>query len=311
MVLRITKAALARVYHTTNIAKPPFSEFGLSFHYKPTHVDYGAGAPAGDAVFKDPDCRYLEFIDPVTKERKIGLKIWADSSLMASTYVYNTPTSVVRWFDAKTNTTKFVTVNRLSHTGEYEIDPVSGLPLNPMGRTGVTGPGKCGRFGPNHAVDPIVGYRRGAVFYFVAVRRKDTGEAAFPGGMVDPGECATATLKREFAEEAGANGVSDELNACFDTAVEVYRGPVDDPRNTDNAWLETIAKFIDVSEMMAKCPEKLQLASGSDAADVFWAEATLDIKGNLEVYVRGQKVELYASHAEILLKALPLFKLMK
>ena len=28
---------------------------------------------------------------------------------------------------------------------------------------------------------------------------------------------------------------------CFDVFTKIYRGYVDDPRNTDNAWMETIA----------------------------------------------------------------------
>jgi hypothetical protein len=37
--------------------------------------------------------------------------------------------------------------------GDYLTDP---LPLNPRGRTGLQGRGVLGRFGPNHAVDPVV-----------------------------------------------------------------------------------------------------------------------------------------------------------
>merc|ERR1719454_1876218 len=44
-------------------------------------------------------------------------------------------------------------VNRMSHTGKYNV--VDNFPLNPMGRTGITGRGLLGRFGPNHAADPI------------------------------------------------------------------------------------------------------------------------------------------------------------
>lgn len=36
----------------------------------------------------------------------------------------------------------------------------------------------------------------------VAIQRLDNDMWAIPGGMVDPGEKATATLKREFTEEA-------------------------------------------------------------------------------------------------------------
>lgn len=45
-------------------------------------------------------------------------------------------------------------VNRKSHEGEYEV--VDGVPLNIRGRTGMIGRGLLGRWGPNHAADPIV-----------------------------------------------------------------------------------------------------------------------------------------------------------
>lgn len=38
--------------------------------------------------------------------------------------------------------------------GAYKI--VNKVPLNPIGRTGVRGRGVLGRWGPNHAADPIV-----------------------------------------------------------------------------------------------------------------------------------------------------------
>jgi ADP-ribose pyrophosphatase len=38
--------------------------------------------------------------------------------------------------------------------GQYEI--VNKLPQNPIGRTGIIGRGLLGRWGPNHAADPVV-----------------------------------------------------------------------------------------------------------------------------------------------------------
>lgn len=54
------------------------------------------------------------------------------------------------------------------------------------------------------------------------------------GGMVDAGENVSATLKREFIEEALNGKVDDELIDGFfkNTHEEIYRGYVDDPRNT-------------------------------------------------------------------------------
>ena len=45
-------------------------------------------------------------------------------------------------------------ISRVSFLGPYEV--VDGLPLNPKGRTGLYGRGLLGRWGPNHAVDPLV-----------------------------------------------------------------------------------------------------------------------------------------------------------
>ena len=81
-------------------------------------------------------------------------------------------------------------VNRRSHTGQYEI--VDGAPRNPLGRTGITGRGDLGLWGPNHAVDPIVtrwkqGKNEAKVLEWIAVQR-ESGEWAIPGGMVRANE---------------------------------------------------------------------------------------------------------------------------
>ena len=64
----------------------------------------------------------------------------------------------------------------------------------------------------------------------------------------------------------------------------VYRGYVDDPRNTDNAWMETTAFHF-------HCPPELgavlQLRQGDDAKAVVW----LDISESEPRYAA-----LYASH---------------
>lgn len=46
------------------------------------------------------------------------------------------------------------TINRRSFRGLYKI--VDDRPQNPEGRTGLKGRGVLGRWGPNHAADPIV-----------------------------------------------------------------------------------------------------------------------------------------------------------
>ena len=85
-----------------------------------------------------------------------------------------------------------------------------------LNKIGLIGRGHLGRWGPNHAADPIVTrWKRNKkgeivrsqntnkqILQFVAIQRKDTNEWAVPGGMRDPGEKISRTLVREFAEEA-------------------------------------------------------------------------------------------------------------
>jgi ADP-ribose pyrophosphatase len=40
-------------------------------------------------------------------------------------------------------------IDRRSHLGKYDV--IGGMPRNPVGRTGVSGRGLLGRWGPNHA----------------------------------------------------------------------------------------------------------------------------------------------------------------
>lgn len=218
------------------------------------------------------------------------------------------------WADPEIGSSKFKPlwnkldgkVDRRSHEGEYQL--LDGWPLNPHGRTGLSGRGRLGRWGPNHAADPVVTrWKRDAaggkllndktqlpVLQFVAIARRDSGEWAIPGGMVDPGELVSATLRREFCEEA-MNSLSlgkeahckleSSLETFFSRGTEVYRGYVDDPRNTDNAWMETVAYHFhdDTGTVVGQ----FSLEAGDDAAKVRWT----DIGGDLC---------LYASHSDLL-----------
>ncbi|KAK9752592.1 NUDIX domain [Popillia japonica] len=201
-------------------------------------------------------------------------------------------------------------INRKSHEGEYALQ--NGRPLNIRGRTGISGRGTLGRWGPNHAADPIVTRWKMddgvkilhhktnlPILQFCAIQRRDNNEWAIPGGMVDPGETVTATLKREFQEEAlnsleaNAEQLEKDRNLVadffkegtevyradfFKEGTEVYRGYVDDPRNTDNAWMETVAyNFHDDTNSSVG---KFALQAGDDAKSVQW----MDVDENLALY---------------------------
>ncbi|MBM4402637.1 MAG: NUDIX domain-containing protein [Candidatus Cloacimonetes bacterium] len=164
----------------------------------------------------------------------------------------------------------------VSYEGVIRYDK-EGYPLNPRGRTGIRGRGLLGKHGPNFAADPIVtrvNVTTGQL-EILLIQRSDTGEMAIPGGMVDYGEKVSSTLRREFKEEAGT-----ELD--FGDAELVYQGYVDDPRNTDNAWMETSVYHLHLEERgMDVFPE-----AGSDAVSAQWVVANQENLRNL-----------YASHS--------------
>ncbi|KAL1138475.1 hypothetical protein AAG570_008538 [Ranatra chinensis] len=197
-------------------------------------------------------------------------------------------------------------VDRRSHMGFYTF--WGGYPQNPCGRTGLRGRGLLGRWGPNHAADPVVTrWKRGQdghqitdkmtnkpLLQFIGIRRRDCGQWAIPGGMVDPGELVSTTLKREFLEEAlntleldteGQENIEKLLGDFFSWGAEIYKGYVDDPRNTDNAWIETVVyNFHDDKGVIVG---SLPFSAGDDAISVKW----LDVSNALN---------LYASHSDFI-----------
>ncbi|KAL4223959.1 ADP catabolic process [Mactra antiquata] len=199
---------------------------------------------------------------------------------------------------------KINNVDRKSYEGP--IDVKDGFPRNPKGRTGIIGRGRLRRWGPNHAADPIVTrWKRDEdeqivkidgrpVLQFVAVQRKTCGSWALPGGMVDPGDNKTATLIKEFGEEAlntleasdeEKEMINNKLKTFFENGITIYKGYVDDPRNTDNSWMETKAK--NFHDDTGTSVGAFELNAGDDAADCKW----MDIDSSLN---------LYASHTDFL-----------
>uniref|UniRef100_A0A914GY43 Nudix hydrolase domain-containing protein n=1 Tax=Globodera rostochiensis TaxID=31243 RepID=A0A914GY43_GLORO len=171
-------------------------------------------------------------------------------------------------------------VDRTSYHGNYKLS-ADGRPLNPFGRTGLRGRGLFGRWGPNHAADAIVSRRlTNGQLQFVAIERHDTGELALPGGMLNIGEQPLEAAVREFCEETLGNRPVAKLAGFWGTGRTVYRGYVDDHRNTDNAWGETMAvNFHDTEGLL----DDVQLVGGDDAKSARWVGI-------------GQNLKLYASH---------------
>ncbi|XP_067153500.1 ADP-ribose pyrophosphatase, mitochondrial isoform X2 [Apteryx mantelli] len=141
----------------------------------------------------------------------------------------------------------------------------------------------------NKIAHPVTGKN---ILQFVAIKRRDCGEWAIPGGMVDPGEKISATLKREFGEEAlnslqkspkEKEELEKQLHRLFSQEpFVVYRGYVDDPRNTDNAWMETEA--VNYHDESGETMDNLPLEAGDDAGKVKWVDIS-------------EKLKLYANHS--------------
>lgn len=163
------------------------------------------------------------------------------------------------------------------------FDVVHGVPRNPAGRTGRTGR-DLGRWGENQAADPIVVAPANDGRRVLLIRRSDCGAWAIPGGMVDPGESAPAALVRELREETG-------VDLAGVTPVVLARAYVDDPRNTDEAWIcSTVALY--------SVDTELDTVAGSDADDArWWPFDSLEV---LRRALRAAGEELYPAHEALL-----------
>ncbi|XP_038209874.1 ADP-ribose pyrophosphatase, mitochondrial-like [Zerene cesonia] len=238
------------------------------------------------------DTDFTEYKPPFYTAPSIVGKPWADPDIGAHNF---NP----KWNELDGE------VDRTSYIGQYKI--INKFPLNPIGRTGICGRGVLGRWGPNHAADPVVtrwhiDSNNKKVLQFIAIKRRDTGEWALPGGMVDPGEKVAATAIREFQEEAmnslqasndEKEALREKLKDFFSGGIEIYSGYVDDPRNTDNAWMETVA--FNFHDDTGSVVGNLHLQAGDDAIGVRWVDVTPDLK-------------LYASHKEIVDAVLDRYK---
>ena len=117
----------------------------------------------------------------------------------------------------------------------------------------------------------------------LAIQRRDNGQWAIPGGMVDAGEEISRTLTRELTEETG-------VSLDMSRGRLIYRGYVDDPRNTDNAWIETTVRHLHLDTAEAAT---LEPQAGSDARTVNWLPLT---ERSLQ--------KLYAGHGYFVVSAL-------
>ncbi|XP_067842996.1 transient receptor potential cation channel subfamily M member 2-like [Heptranchias perlo] len=124
-------------------------------------------------------------------------------------------------------------------------DTIAESDRNPRGRTGLRGKGSLRCFGPNHAMYPIITrFKRNSddcvpvkgpksLLEFLVVRYPGE-DWDLPAGILDPGETFPKSLKLILNPK-----ILDMFQNLLKEAIQIYSGYVDDPRNTDDAWIET------------------------------------------------------------------------
>ena len=123
---------------------------------------------------------------------------------------------------------------------------ISGSPLNPQGRTGLVGRGAFYSWGPNKAIDPIVTRfdpDKPGQLQVLCKWRADDENWGLPGTMMQRGESEDQSLRRALQDVAKVldHQQKELMEKFFHSAVTILQSYVDDPRNTDNAWIETTA----------------------------------------------------------------------
>jgi ADP-ribose pyrophosphatase len=159
-----------------------------------------------------------------------------------------------------------------------------GRPLNPTGRTGLTGRGMLNKWGPTIAADAVLSRvnQTNQKLEVLLVDREDTGEPAFPGGKLKDGETGRQAAGRELVEECNVNGIDSSLML----AKLVYKGYVDDSRNTDNAWMESWVYHYHLTDDESA---GVTVEAGDDAVKAHW-----------EVLEESLYNSLFASHGRYL-----------
>lgn len=181
-----------------------------------------------------------------------------------------------------------------------------GRPLNPL-RTNTMphGRGLLGKWGPNRAVDVLLTAVFGGEVHVLVVKRRDTAQYAFVGGMCATGTHPLVQGLQELREEALSKLTPAQgayLETCLANYVHLCDEPMKDPRNTRHAWMEVTAFHIHIpDEHMARALE-LQPAEHEDATEARWARV-----GNRKLWpttAHGGALDMYADH----LKYLPLLR---
>ncbi|CAF2382637.1 unnamed protein product [Rotaria sp. Silwood2] len=168
--------------------------------------------------------------------------------------------------------TTWITSSEDKTSTTYRIDTQLSIPLNPMGRTGLRGRGALIRWGPNKSIMAVVTRwktHRGQfaivdgqrILEALVFKDKLTNDFKLPGGKILGIESPYGAICRSFNKLAFKDNDSEhslsvqekDMIEHFESFAHssiltsepsgfeshmVYRGYIDDLRNTDNAWVE-------------------------------------------------------------------------
>lgn len=144
-----------------------------------------------------------------------------------------------RWADPE----DISTLSRELKSRDVDKTDEEGRPLNPRGRTGIAGRGALGLWGPNPSVSVVfvrVNPISGDLDILLGIR-ESSGLLETPQGFVLPNESDVEAAVRVMTTETGQR----LEGASFD---EIHTGYMYDPRQTDNAWVETHALLVQAAE---------------------------------------------------------------
>ena len=127
--------------------------------------------------------------------------------------------------------------------------------------------------GPNYTADSVI---INPIAQKILLIKRSSGEWALPGGFINSKEESFTAAIRETKEETGT--------IISDNPILIYKGLVNDPRNSQTSWIETSAYLFIVNELS-------EVSGRDDAIDAAWLPLN-----NLP--------KLYASHDEIVTRAI-------
>jgi len=147
--------------------------------------------------------------------------------------------------DDNTENVKWNEGDRVSYNGHYVVK--QGVPLNPQGRTGISGKGVLERWGPNYVSVPIITRFLHSTTNTSLEAELEVVCRAGPGGDYQLPQLDTTidqplpkTAKALFDGTSSDAGLQKKLHKIWKRGILIKRGLLQCTSNTDNAWVESM-----------------------------------------------------------------------